>query len=91
MTVDGGGAEALRAKGRSLLSVGVTGCEGDFDVGDAVLIRDGSGRAIAKGLVNYSAEDLRRIMGRRTEEIEMILGCRPSDEIVHRDNMVILG
>ncbi len=91
LTVDEGGAEALRRKGRSLLSVGVTACDGDFDVGDPVLIRDGSGRAVAKGLVNYSAQDLRRIMGRRTEEIEGILGCRPSDEIVHRDNMVILG
>jgi len=91
LTVDQGGAEALRRRGRSLLSVGVTGCDGEFDVGDPVLIRDGSGRAIAKGLVNYSAQDLRKIMGRRTEEIEGILGYRPSDEIVHRDNMVILG
>jgi glutamate 5-kinase len=91
LTIDDGGAEALRRKGSSLLSVGVTGCDGDFETGDAVLVRDRSGRAIAKGLVNYSAQDLRRIMGRRTEEIEGILGYRPSDEIVHRDNMVILG
>ena len=91
LTVDDGGAEALRSRGRSLLSVGVTGCDGDFEVGDPVVVRDRSGRAIAKGLVNYSAQDLRRIMGRRTEEIDGILGCRPSDEIVHRDNMVILG
>jgi glutamate 5-kinase len=91
LTVDDGGVEALRRKGRSLLSVGVTGCDGDFEAGDAVLVRDRSGRAIAKGLVNYSSNDLRRIMGRRTEEIEGVLVCRPSDEIVHRDNMVILG
>lgn len=91
VTVDEGGAEALRKRGKSLLSVGVTACEGEFEPGDAVLIREPSGRVIAKGLVNYSAVDLRRIMGRRTEEIEGILGCRPADEIVHRDNMVMMG
>ncbi len=91
LTVDAGGAEALRRKGRSLLSVGVTGCEGDFEVGDPVLIRDAVGEPIAKGLVNYSAQDLRRIMGKRTEEIEGILGYRCGEEIVHRDNLVVLS
>ncbi len=70
--------------------MGVTGCEGDFDVGDPVLIRDASGAAVAKGLANYPAADVRKIMGRRTEEIEGLLGYRSFDEIVHRDNMVIL-
>lgn len=89
--VDAGGAEALQRRGGSLLAVGVTACEGEFEAGDAVLIRGPSGSVIAKGLVNYSAGDLRRIMGRRTEEIEEVLGYRPADEIVHRDNMVLLG
>ena len=86
-----GGAAAVVKNGRSLLAVGVTACEGAFEPGDAVEILDPSGRAMAKGLVNYACADLRRILGRRTEEIEGILGCRPSDEIVHRDNLVILG
>ena len=91
VTVDGGGALALRKNGKSLLAVGVTGCEGNFDVGDPVVILDGSGTEIAKGLVNYSASDLRRILGKRTEEIGKVLGYRPSDEIIHRDNLVLLS
>lgn len=91
VTVDAGGAEALKKKGKSLLAVGITGCKGEFDAGDPVVIRDGAGKAIAKGLVNYPAGDLRKIMGRKTEEIEAILGYRSFDEIIHRDNLVILS
>ncbi len=91
VTVDAGGAEALCRKGRSLLPVGVTACEGEFEAGDPVLIRDAAGTAIAKGLVNYASPDLRKIMGRKTEEIERILGFRSTDEIVHRDNLVLLS
>jgi glutamate 5-kinase len=91
VTVDNGGVDAVRFKGRSLLPVGVTGCEGTFDVGDAVVVLDSIGSPIAKGLVNYSAQDVRRIMGKRTEEIERILGYRSSDEVIHRDNLVILS
>jgi glutamate 5-kinase len=90
ITIDAGGAEALRKKGKSLLAVGVTRCEGSFDVGDPVEILDEAGVAIAKGLVNYSVADLRRIMGKRAEEIERVLGYRPSDEIIHRDNLVVV-
>ena len=88
--VDKGGVDALVRRGKSLLAVGITGCEGDFDTGDAVLIRDGEGSAIAKGLVNYPAQDIRKLLGRKTEDIESILGYRSFDEIVHRDNMVML-
>ncbi len=91
ISVDAGGAAAVVKNGRSLLAVGVTACEGAFEPGDMVEILDPSGRAVAKGLVNYACADLRRILGRRTEEIEGVLGYRPSDEIVHRDNLVILG
>jgi glutamate 5-kinase len=55
-----------------------------------VEIRDAAGSPIAKGLVNYSAADLKRIMGRKADEIEKVLGYRPSDEVIHRDNLVIL-
>lgn len=91
LTVDAGGAEALRNNGRSLLPVGVTGCEGDFGVGEAVVVQGPGGAALAKGLVNYSSAELRRIMGRRAEEIEGILGYRNGDEAIHRDNLVILS
>ncbi len=91
VTVDEGGAAAVRKNGRSLLAVGVTACEGDFDVGEAVLVRDASGAPVAKGLVNYPSGDLRRILGRRTDEIEGILGYRSFDEIIHRDNLVLLS
>ena len=91
VTVDAGGAAALRKNGRSLLAVGVTACEGDFDAGEAVVVRDAAGASIAKGLVNYPSSDLRRILGRRTDEIEGILGYRSFDEIIHRDNMVLLS
>jgi glutamate 5-kinase len=91
VVVDAGGAAAVTRKGSSLLAVGVTGCEGDFDEGDPVAVKDPAGALIAKGLVNYSAADVRRLLGRRTEEIERILGYRGSDEIIHRDNLVVLG
>ena len=89
--VDAGGAKALLRNGKSLLAVGVTGCDGDFDAGDAVWVRDPNGNAIAKGLVNYPAPDLRRILGKRTEEIDKVLGYRSFDEIIHRDNLVVLS
>jgi glutamate 5-kinase len=91
LTVDAGGAAALRTKGRSLLPVGVTGCEGEFDVGEAVTVKDPAGAAVAKGLVNYSAAELRRILGKRAGEIEGVLGYSNGDEAIHRDNLVILG
>jgi glutamate 5-kinase len=90
VTVDAGGATAVTKNGKSLLAVGITACDGDFDVGDPVLVRDASGGAIAKGLVNYPASDLRKILGKRTDEIERILGYRSFDEIIHRDNLVVL-
>ena len=91
LTVDAGGAAALRKNGRSLLPVGVTFCEGEFDVGEAVTVVDPDGAEVAKGLVNYSGAELRKIMGKRAEEIERILGYRNGDEAIHRDNLVILG
>ncbi|HEX7896471.1 MAG TPA: glutamate 5-kinase [Planctomycetota bacterium] len=91
LTVDAGGAAALRKNGRSLLPVGVTACDGEFDVGEAVTVRDPQGAEVAKGLVNYSAVELRRIMGKRAEEIERVLGYKNGDEAIHRDNLVILA
>jgi glutamate 5-kinase len=91
LRVDAGGAAALRTKGKSLLPVGLTACEGDFEVGDAVDVKDPAGALLARGLVNYSAAELRRILGKRKGEIEKELGYRSADEAIHRDNLVLLG
>ncbi len=87
--VDDGAVAALRA-GKSLLPAGVRAVEGRFEKGDAVLVVDGEGRAVAKGIVSYDADDARRIAGRRTDEIEAVLGWRGRDELVHRDDLVLL-
>lgn len=90
LVVDPGAEAAILRRGKSLLPAGVTGCEGEFEVGDAVLVRSVEGRVIAKGLTNYSADDVRRIMGRRTEEVSHLLGYKYYDEVIHRDNLVSL-
>ena len=83
LVIDDGAVRALR-HGGSLLPAGVRAVEGEFGKGDTVLIQTAAGVAIAKGLAGYDAADARRIAGRRTEEIETILGWRGRDEIVHR-------
>ncbi|TVQ36686.1 MAG: glutamate 5-kinase [Geminicoccaceae bacterium] len=89
VTVDDGAAAALRA-GRSLLPAGVVDVEGNFHRGDALLVKDRSGRTLAKGLSAYDAADAQRIIGRRSEAIEAILGFRGRDELIHRDHLVLL-
>ena len=86
--VDAGAAKALRS-GKSLLPAGVTRVEGRFDRGDAVIVRDAEGVEIARGLAAYSGEDARRIGGRRSQELEGLLGYRGRDEIIHRDDLVL--
>lgn len=91
LTVDTGAVGALLEKGRSLLAAGVRGVDGDFGTGAVVNIVAEDGRLVARGLTGYSSADLRIIMGRKTSEIEGLLGARDYDEVVHRDNMVLLG
>jgi glutamate 5-kinase len=86
--VDAGAAKALRG-GKSLLPAGVTKVEGRFDRGDAVIVRDADGAEIARGLSAYSSEDARRASGRRSQELEAILGYRGRDELIHRDDLVL--
>jgi glutamate 5-kinase len=88
--IDRGAAKALK-KGGSLLPVGVSQVDGEFERGDAVRIVDESGKDLARGLVNYSADELKRILGQRSEAIETILGYFFGDEVVHRNNMVLMG
>jgi glutamate 5-kinase len=89
LAVDAGAARALGA-GRSLLPAGVRGVAGDFARGDAVRVLGPEGSELARGLSAYSSEDARRIMGHRSEEIEAILGWRGRDELIHRDDLVLL-
>ena len=89
LIVDDGAMRAL-SQGRSLLPAGIVGVTGAFQRGDAVAIRARDGHEIGRGLVNYSAEDARRIIGHKTDEIEGLLGYRGRDAMVHRDDLVIL-
>ena len=84
------GAEQSLLGGRSLLPVGIVGVEGQFERGDAVIVRNHEGHDLARGLVAYASEDVRQIMGRRSEETEQILGYRDRDEVIHRDNLVLI-
>lgn len=90
VTLDEGAVRVLREAGRSLLAVGVTNVEGDFDRGEMVACVDADGREIARGLVNYSAEETQRIMGQPSHRIEELLGYLGEPELIHRDNLVLL-
>ncbi|MDB5374585.1 MAG: glutamate 5-kinase [Belnapia sp.] len=89
LIVDAGAARAL-ARGSSLLPAGVRSVEGSFLRGDPVSVRDAAGHELARGLSAYDAADAGRIAGHRSEEIEAILGWRGRDEVVHRDDLVVL-
>ena len=88
IVVDDGAVNALNG-GKSLLPAGVLDVQGDFERGDAVEVRSLDGRAIGKGLSAYAADDMRAIKGRKSEDIENILGFRGRSEIIHRDDLVI--
>lgn len=90
LRLDAGASRALRQDGKSLLPIGVVGVEGRFDRGDVVACMDESGHEIARGLVNYSATETKRIMRRPSREIEGILGYVDDPELIHRDNLVLL-
>jgi glutamate 5-kinase len=90
LTVDGGAARALAA-GRSLLPAGVRAVEGAFERGDPVLVRGPDGAALARGLSAYASADAGRIAGHHSDEIETILGWRGRDEMIHRDDLVLIG
>ncbi len=90
LRVDAGAERALARGGRSLLPSGVVAVEGDFGVGDCVRCLGPEGREFARGLVNYGAPELARITGVHTREIERVLGYKGSDEVIHRDDLVLL-
>jgi glutamate 5-kinase len=88
LVVDAGAAQAL-GQGKSLLPAGVIRVGGRFDRGDAVVVRDPEGREIARGLCAYSSADAALLCGRRSSELEALLGYRGRDEIIHRDDLVL--
>jgi glutamate 5-kinase len=88
--VDEGAVRALR-RGKSLLPAGVVGAAGRFERGDAVSILGPDGAEVARGICAYSDHDAARIMGRKSADIETVLGFRGRDEIVHRDDLVLVS
>jgi glutamate 5-kinase len=89
LSIDAGAVAALR-RGRSLLPAGVVAATGDFERGDAVNVESAEGEMLARGLSAYSAADVLRIMGKRSSEFEPLLGFRGRDEIIHRDDLVLI-
>jgi glutamate 5-kinase len=88
VTVDAGAARALREGGTSLLPVGIVDVAGEFDAGDAVRVQEAGAGQIGKGIVNYSAGELRSVMGMKSPQIREKLP-RATDEAVHRDYFVL--
>ena len=90
LIIDDGAVKALDM-GKSLLPAGIRQVDGRFERGDAIVVRDGEGREIARGLAAYGAADAERIAGKRSLEIEAILGYRGRDEMIHRDDLALTG
>jgi len=88
--IDDGAVKALMTQGKSLLPSGILKIEGVFEVGDYVRCVTKEGKKVAKGLTNYSSNDLEKIKGRKTSEIEKVLGYKYSDEVIHRNNIVLV-
>jgi glutamate 5-kinase len=90
LVVDAGARNAVQNQGRSLLPIGVVQVAGSFHKGDVIALCDTDGTEFARGLTNYSAADAARILGLRTEQIGEVLGALPYEEVVHRDNLVVI-
>lgn len=88
--VDAGAVKALLEGKKSLLPIGVKKIVGEFSEGETIGVFDPEGREVARGLVNFSSEDARKIAGKRTDELEKTLGCECCETFIHRDNLVML-
>ncbi|MFH1080017.1 MAG: glutamate 5-kinase [Pseudomonadota bacterium] len=89
LIIDEGARTAIVEHGKSLLPSGIIGVEGNFDIGDPVTCVDQNGVTLAKGLVNYGAQEILKIMGLKSSTIEQMLGYKDYDEVIHRDNMAV--
>ncbi|HEY9879765.1 MAG TPA: glutamate 5-kinase [Leptolyngbyaceae cyanobacterium] len=87
--LDAGAVTALRSAGKSLLAAGITEVEGEFQRQDAVQLCDATGKEVGRGIVNYGYQELHQILGKRSDEIPVILGYAGADTVVHRDNLVL--
>lgn len=90
VSLDPGAVDALTKRGKSLLASGIVNVAGTFETGDAVSCLDQDGKEFAKGLVNFSSDTLAQIKGLKTAEIQQRLGPQEYEEVIHRDNLVIL-
>ncbi|MEO3973390.1 glutamate 5-kinase [Streptomyces sp. CAU 1734] len=91
LLLDDGAVDAVLHRGKSLLPAGISSVEGDFSAGDPVELRDPRGRAVARGLVNFDAREMPRLLGRSTRELARELGPEYEREVVHRDDLVVLN
>ena len=89
LVLDAGARRAIETQGRSLLPIGIVDAVGNFRKGDVVALRDQQGAEFARGLTNYNAADVLRIKGIKVEQIAELLGHRPYDEVIHRDNLAV--
>ncbi|MDS1029419.1 glutamate 5-kinase [Bacillota bacterium LX-D] len=89
ITVDAGAQDVLMNDGKSLLPIGITKIEGNFEAGNVVSILDLAGHEFARGIVNYGSEEIEKIKGKNTTEIHKILGYKDYDEVIHRDNLAL--
>jgi len=90
VVIDAGAVRALEHGGKSLLPAGITAVRGQFGIGDAIACLDSNSREIARGLSSYSSDDLTRIAGHETSGIQQMLGYSNGDEVIHRDDLVVL-
>ncbi|MBI2970198.1 MAG: glutamate 5-kinase [Gammaproteobacteria bacterium] len=90
LSLDDGAVGVLRGQGKSLLAVGVTSVSGNFRRGEIVSCLDARGTEVARGLVNYNADEIRKIRGQPSERIEALLGYVDEPELIHRDNLILL-
>jgi glutamate 5-kinase len=88
--IDEGARGAIVEKGRSLLAAGIVGTQGEFQKGDVVALCDSTGAVVARGLTNYSSADIERIKGFKSDKIAQVLGRRPYEEVIHRDNLALV-
>ena len=91
LVLDDGAVKVLQESGRSLLPVGVVSVSGEFDRGDLVACLDAQGREVGRGLVNYGSDETRLIMRQPSAKIEQLLGFVDEPELIHRDNLVLVG
>ncbi len=91
ITLDDGAVAVIQQQGKSILSVGVKQVEGRFTRGELITCHDMAGKEVARGLVNYNADEANKIMGVSSSDIEGVLGYVDEPELIHRDNLVVTG